>query len=226
MGRKCCDHGIHLLSHPHHQDHSSSMTDHQRRLLWTVLWVNVAMSGIEGVGGWLAHSNSVLADSIHLLGHVFIVGLSIFSLSRGIRWKARAALLNGLMNIGLGVMVLVEATANSFHPSSMPAVGAMSVIGIVTALANLTCLFLLASHKDDDINMQATWLCSRNDLLTNAGIIVTSACVVISRSHWPDTVVAVLLATIVLGSAARISKRALLMLLKPAAAGMTFTARS
>ncbi len=49
--------------------------------------------------------------------------------------------------------------------------------------ANLGCL-LLWRHRSDDINMRSTWLCSRNDVVGNVGVLVAAAGVSITSSVW------------------------------------------
>lgn len=75
-------------------------------------------------------------------------------------------------------------------------------------LANLTCLFLLWRHRSDDINMHSVWLCSRNDIVANVGIIAAGFGVALTHSGWPDIAVGLLIASLFLRSAAQVLRRA------------------
>jgi len=209
MGKDCCDHQDRIFR-PH-----ASTNEIHRKLLWAVFWINVFMCAAELYGGWLARSSTIVADSLHLMTHVFVVALSLYALSRGLAWRARAAFVKGLLTAALGVSVLFE-TFESFRiargVSTLPNTQMMGVIGLLALLANLACLCLLARHKNDDINMRSTWICSKNDLLTNLAILATSAAVAVSHSRWPDAVVGMLLAVAILHSSFHILKHSWAML--------------
>ena len=64
----------------------------QRRVLHAVLWINVAMFAIEAVGGLLARSTALFADSLDMLGDAIVYGFSLYVVGRGPRWQARASL--------------------------------------------------------------------------------------------------------------------------------------
>jgi Co/Zn/Cd efflux system component len=42
--------------------------------------------------------------------------------------------------------------------------------------------------------MRSTWLCSRNDLIANAAVLVAAALVAQTASRWPDVVVGLTIA--------------------------------
>jgi Co/Zn/Cd efflux system component len=54
----------------------------QRRVLRTVLGINVAMFLTESVAGILATSTALFADSIDMLGDAIVYGFSLYVLSR------------------------------------------------------------------------------------------------------------------------------------------------
>ena len=55
-------------------------------------------------------------------------------------------------------------------------------------------LALLWRHRADDINMSSAWLCSRNDVLANVGVLLAAAGVSLSGSAWPDILVGLAIA--------------------------------
>ena len=69
----------------------------------------------------------------------------------------------------------------------------MSAIGVIALLANLTCLFLLARHRRDNLNMSSVWLCSRNDIIANISVLVAAGLVFLTGSILPDLAVGLLL---------------------------------
>lgn len=60
---------------------------------------------------------------------------------------------------------------------------------------------LLRRHKEDDINMRSTWICSRNDIIANIGVLGAALLVWVFRSKWPDIIVGGAIAILFLRSA-------------------------
>jgi Co/Zn/Cd efflux system component len=67
---------------------------------------------------------------------------------------------------------------------------------------------LLAKYKDGDANVRSVWLCSRNDALGNAAVMLAAVAVWCTASAWPDLIVAAVMAGLFLWSSALILKQA------------------
>jgi Co/Zn/Cd efflux system component len=78
----------------------------------------------------------------------------------------------------------------------------------VALLANCVCLILLTRHRSDDLNMQSAWVCSRNDIAANLGVLLAAAGVFLSHTIWPDIMVGLLITGLFLWSAIRIVREA------------------
>lgn len=170
------------------------------RALWIVLGINALMFVVEGGAGLLAHSTSLLADALDMLGDALVYGFSLFALARSVRWQAGAALAKGGFMLAFGLAVLAEAAYKVFHPV-MPGVEAMGVIGTLALAANIVCFSLLYRHRADNLNMSSIWLCSRNDLIANVGVLVAAGMGYLLASRWPDLIVGGLIAALFLRSA-------------------------
>jgi Co/Zn/Cd efflux system component len=70
----------------------------------------------------------------------------------------------------------------------------MAVAAIVALAANLTCFLLLYRFRTDDVNMRSVWLCSRNDLVNNCGVLVSAGLVAGLGQRWPDLLVGAIVA--------------------------------
>jgi Co/Zn/Cd efflux system component len=186
---------------------TSALQGRQRRVLYWVLAINAGMFIVEASAGWIAHSSALLADSLDMLGDSLVYSFSLFAISRGPRWAARSALLKGGIMALFGLFVLGEVIHKLLWPV-VPVAETIGVIGVLALLANLTCLLLLTRHRSDDINMNSVWLCSRNDIIANAGVLTAAAGVALTHQGWPDIVIGLLIATLFLRSAAQVIGRA------------------
>jgi len=179
----------------------------QRRVLHVVLWINVLMFLVESVAGILANSTALFADSVDMLGDAIVYGFSLFVISRGLFWQARAALLKGVIMAAFGIGVLVQV-AVKIARGLPPTVEVMGAVGTLALAANLLCLVLLWRRRTDDINMRSAWVCSRNDVVGNAGVLVAAAAVALTGSPWPDIVIGLLVAGVFGRSAVQVIREA------------------
>ena len=178
----------------------TAMRANHARVLWIVLAINSAMFVIEGSAGLLAHSTALLADALDMLGDALVYGFSLFVLDRSAKWQAGASLVKGLLMLAFGIGVLLEALYKVLVPI-MPSAEIMGSIGVLALAANLVCFTLLFRHRGDNLNMSSTWLCSRNDLIANAGVLLAAGSSYLLVTRWPDILVGSLIALLFLHSA-------------------------
>lgn len=176
------------------------LRERQSNVLWIVLAINAFMFALEISIGFIAGSVALLADSLDMLGDSLVYGFSLFAITRSESWKVRAALLKGGIMLIFGLGVLGQATYN-FFLSGIPDAQVMGITSIVAFAANTTCLFLLMRHRNDDLNMRSTWLCSRNDIIANIGTLLAAVGVYLTVSRWPDLIIGLIITTIFLKSA-------------------------
>lgn len=172
----------------------------QSRVLWTVLGINGSMFVVELVMGLLVGSVALLADSLDMLGDTLVYGFSLFVIGRALHWRARSALLKGGIMAVFGLGVLGQAIYKLYVPET-PIAGLMALTAMVALIANGVCLYLLTRHRGDDINMRSTWLCSRNDIVANTGVILAAGATALTSSIWPDLLISLVIVAVFLRSA-------------------------
>ena len=84
----------------------------------------------------------------------------------------------------------------------------MGIVGGLALAANLFCAFLVYRYRNDDINMKSAWLCTRNDVLANLGILVAAWGVAFTHSFLPDMVVGMLITILIFRSSLNIIQEA------------------
>ena len=170
------------------------------RVLRRVMWINYSMFAIEFIAGYFARSTALMADSLDLLGDAAIYGISWYALTRGSLWQARAGQFKGLVMAMFGFFVMGQAVHRLIH-GSVPFSLTVTVIGLLAFATNAACMLLLYKYRDADINMRSVWLCSRNDIFANLGVVVASILVVITGSGAPDVIVGFAIAALYLKTA-------------------------
>jgi cation diffusion facilitator family transporter len=177
-----------------------AMRANHGRVLKIVLAVNVVMFAVEMLAGLAAHSTALLADAADMLGDALVYGFSLYVLTRDEIWQARAALLKGLFMLAFALGVAAEAIYKTIYPI-LPHGETISLIGLLALAANTWCFLLLYRHRADNLNMSSVWLCSRNDLFANSGVIIAGLAVIYSQSRWPDIIVGGIISALFLNSA-------------------------
>ncbi|TAJ93851.1 MAG: cation transporter [Gammaproteobacteria bacterium] len=176
------------------------LRERQIGTLRIVLLINAAMFVVELSAGLLADSIALLADSLDMLGDALVYGFSLYVVALGPVWKARAALMKAVVMAAFGLSVLAQAVYKMIFPE-LPGYFTMGGIGVLALAANTYCFLLLWRHRGEDINMDSVWLCSRNDLFANTGVLFAAWAVWYAATPWPDILVGLLICGLFLHSA-------------------------
>ena len=185
----------------------TKVQDEKRNILVWVLIINTSMFFIEAIYGWFAQSNALMADALDMLGDAAIFGFSLYVIRLNTIWQSRAGYIKGIIMAIFAIGVLTSAFYRSFNPI-IPEVTTMGVVGFMALAANLICAVMLLGFRDTDINMRSAWLCSRNDVLANLGVLLAAAGVAWTNSPWPDLVVGISISTLILKSAIEVMRDA------------------
>jgi len=184
-----------------------ALRERQSGTLKVVLAINAVMFVVEAAGGILASSTALLSDSLDNFGDAVTYALSLYAVAQGAHVKARVALVKGGLILVAALAVIAQVAWRLAHPAA-PVVEAMGGLAIVALAANGTCLALLWKHRQEDVNMSSVYECSRNDIASNLAVIAAAGGVWLAGAGWPDLVVGIALAILLLRSAVRVIGRA------------------
>jgi Co/Zn/Cd efflux system component len=186
---------------------SAELIRRRRRVLWTVLGVNASMFAVELIAGLIAGSVALQADSLDMLGDALVYGFSLWVVAGTEIARARTAQLKGLIMLGFGLGIALQL-ARKVVNGAPPDAAMMGGIGLLALAANAICLALLWQHRSDDMNMRSTWICSRNDILANVGVLVAALGVRAVGAAWPDVAVSLAIVALFLWSAGDVLRNA------------------
>ena len=191
----------------HHADDKQGNSPRYRKILWAALIINLAMFGVEIGAGFKSGSTSLLADAIDFFGDAANYGVSLAVLGSGLVLRSRAALLKGVCMMAFGVFVLGRA-GWMFGQGTIPEAFTMGSIGLLALIANVAVAAMLYAYRTGDANMRSVWLCSRNDAIGNAAVMLAAVGVVVTSNAWPDLLVAAGMAALALTGGWSVIKQA------------------
>ncbi len=175
----------------------------QRSVLLILLAINAAMFVLEIGIGWWAESTALIADSMDMLADALVYAVSLYAVGRSAGIKANAAMLSGVFQLLLGLMVLADILRRLLLGSE-PISELMMIMGVVALIANVTCLRLIEKHRQGEVHMRASWIFSKNDVIANLGVIIAGVLVWTLGSRWPDIVIGLVIALVILNGARHI----------------------
>jgi Co/Zn/Cd efflux system component len=184
------------------------VSDDYKRRLWLVIAINAAMFATEMVAGAVAGSLAMWADALDFLADAATYGLSLAVIGMAVTLRARVALLKGASLSLMGMWVL-GATLWQVFVTGVPRAEIMGAIGFLALVANIASVLILVRYKDGDANVRSVWLCSRNDAIGNAAVMLAALGVWGTATKWPDLIVAGFMATLFLTSSVQIVRQAL-----------------
>src|SRR4051794_26580698 len=178
-----------------------------RRALWIALAVNAGMFLTEIVAGVAAASASLQADALDFLGDAANYAISLTVAGMALAWRARAALLKGA-SLGLLGLWVLGSTAWHAYMGTLPQAEVMGIVGLLALLANAGVALMLYRFRSGDANMRSVWICSRNDVIGNAAVLLAAAGVFGTGTGWPDIIVATIMAGLGISGGLQIARQA------------------
>ncbi|MCU7930274.1 MAG: cation transporter [Candidatus Thiodiazotropha sp. (ex Codakia rugifera)] len=178
-----------------------------KTILWIVIAINATMFVFETGASFAANSMSLRADALDFLGDSLTYTITLLAIGHSLRWRASAAMFKGVMLALMGVWVLGSTLYRVFILGT-PNEYIMGSVALLAFSANIISVLLLLKYRNGDSNVRSVWLCSRNDAIGNLAVLVAAFVVYTTQSHWPDLVVAFLMALLFLYSATLIIRQA------------------
>lgn len=206
----------------HAHAHNHALTREKLRLGF---FITLGILLVEVVGGTFAHSLALLSDAGHVLTDAAALGLAWFAAAQAERpANARrtygyhrvgilTALANGVTLIVIAVAIAIEAYQRFLHPVSIHP-GVVIISAVVAILANLYIGFGLRQSGDENLNTRAAALHVFNDVGASAAVVVGAIVIALTGAQWVDPLLSLIIALLVVGSAARLIRETLNILLE------------
>jgi len=183
----------------------------EKRILRIACAINAAMFLGESIGGVIADSSALIADSLDMFADAAVYGIALYGAGQAVAGQRKAANLSGWLQMALAGGALFEVVRRAVVGSE-PESALMMIVAAVALVANATTMWLLSSHRQGGAHMKASWIFTTNDVLANIGVIIGAVLVRVTGTAIPDLLVGAAIVFVVVSGAIRI-----LRLSRPAA---------
>lgn len=161
----------------------------ERSLLWIVFAINIFFFALEMLTGFLSHSMGLVADSLDMMADGIVYGLALFAVGGTVALKKNIAFTSGLFQMALALVGLVEVVRRFTGGEGMPLFQVMIVISALALIGNAVCLVILQRWQSNEAHIRASVICTSNDVIANAGVIVAGVLVLVTGSKYPDLII-------------------------------------
>ena len=169
----------------------------ERRTLKIVLAINMSQFAVALTVGLWAQSSGLLGAALDNLGDAAVYVVSLYAVGRTINAKVAAARLSGVLLVSLALLLALEVVRRYFGGAE-PIGMAMIVTALINAGTNVVNLRLLRKHRNDGVNLKASWIFTTNDMAANIGIALSGIAVMAFGSAWPDLIIGLVVALVVI----------------------------
>ncbi|MET9745853.1 cation diffusion facilitator family transporter [Streptomyces ardesiacus] len=216
------DHG-----HAHGGHAGTTVTAEYRGRLRVALAITVFVMVVQIVGGLLADSLALVADSAHMATDALGLGMALLAVhfagrppsDRRTFGYARAEILAALANcvllLGVGGYVLFEAIERFLTPAGTDG-GLAIVFGVIGLVANTVSLSLLMRGQKESLNVRGAFLEVAADALGSVTVIISSLVILTTGWQPADPIASLVIGLMIVPRTVRLLRETLDVLLEAA----------
>ncbi|MFE7901122.1 cation diffusion facilitator family transporter [Streptomyces sp. NPDC057424] len=220
------DHG-----HAHGAAAAGTATSAYRGRLRMALAITLGIVVVQIVGGVLADSLALVADSAHMATDALGLGMALLAIhfanrppsERATFGYARAeilaALANCLLLLGAGGYVVYESVQRFITPAQTE--GRLALLfGVIGLVANLVSLSLLMRGQKESLNVRGAFLEVAADALGSVTVIVSSVVIMLTGWQPADPIASLVIALMIAPRTWKLLRETLSVLLEAAPKGV------
>lgn len=207
------------ISHTHSNCNNSESSSSQQKMLIVLLITSVVMIA-EVIGGLLANSLALLSDAGHMLTDILALLLSIVAMKFAkrpptlsktygfYRLEILAAFFNGILLIGIAVVIFLKAYDRFIHPEMIKGMYMLGV-AIVGLIANGAGIVILGQSARKNLNVKSAFFHLVGDTISSAGVIVGGVLIIYTDWYLIDSIIGFLIGILILRGAYGLVKEAI-----------------
>ena len=204
------------MAHSHNHSHNHHHTKNKKALLISFFIISSFVI-VVFIGGLLPNSLTLLSDAGHMLSDALSLGIGLLAFKLGEkavnsrmtfgyqRLEILAALFNGILLVGIALVIIYEALQRFANPEEISSLG-MLAVAVTGAIINIIVAFILTrGDTSENINLRAAFMHVIGDLLGSVGAIIASILILLFGWSIADPIASLLISIIILRNGIEIS---------------------
>lgn len=197
----------HSHHHGHHHHHHGG--DQTEGRLWISIFLNLAITLAEFIGGFISGSLSLLSDAVHNLNDTASLGISLVarkvSKKKATKRKTfgykRAEIIGAFINlitlVIIALFLIKEGVERFYNPQPIDGL-VMFIVAIIGLLGNVITAVLLYRSSKENINIKSAYVHILSDALSSVGVIIAGWLILEYQLYIVDTILTILIAGYIL----------------------------
>lgn len=196
----------HSHHHGHHHPHGDGQTEGR---LWISIFLNLAITVAEFVGGIISGSLALLSDALHNLNDTSSLGISL--VARKVSKKKaneektfgykRAEIIGAFINlltlVIIALFLIKEGVERFYNPQPIDGL-VMFIVAIIGLLGNVITAVLLHRSSKESINIKSAYVHIMSDALSSVGVIIAGWLILQYQFYIVDTILTLIIAGYIL----------------------------
>ncbi|NDV42104.1 cation diffusion facilitator family transporter [Flagellimonas sediminis] len=188
-----------MAHHHHHHGHSHSHPDLKGRNLLISIFLNVAITVSQIVGGLISGSLALLSDALHNFSDVLSLVISYVATKLGKkkackkktfgykRAEIMAAFVNAATLVVVAIILIKEAVERLFHPQPIES-NLVIWLSLIAIAGNGFSVLLLKKDSEHNMNMKSAYLHLLTDMMASVAVLVGGILMKFYQIYWVDAV--------------------------------------
>ncbi|QCR32644.1 cation diffusion facilitator family transporter [Lysinibacillus sp. SGAir0095] len=196
------------MAHSHSHSHQHHIKN--KKALLVSFFIIASFVIVVFIGGLLTNSLTLLSDAGHMFSDALSLGIGLIAFKLGEkavnsrmtfgyqRLEILAALFNGLLLVGIALIIIYEALKRFANPQEISSIG-MLAVAITGAIVNIIVAYILTrADTTENINLRAAFMHVLGDLLGSVGAIIASILIMLFDWSIADPIASLLISIIIL----------------------------
>ncbi|MEW2920620.1 cation diffusion facilitator family transporter [Muricauda sp. ANG21] len=190
--------------HHHHHGHAHANNDLKGRNLLISIFLNIAITVSQVIGGLISGSLALLSDALHNFSDVLSLIISYIATVFGKkkasslktfgykRAEIMAAFVNAATLVVVAIFLMKEAVERLFDPQTIES-GLVIWLSILGIAANGFSVLLLKKDSKSNMNMKSAYLHLLTDMMASVAVLIGGILMKFFQIYWVDAVLTMLI---------------------------------
>ena len=194
------------MGHHHHHDHghSHSHADLKGRNLLISIFLNIAITLSQVIGGILSGSLALLSDALHnfsdVLSLIISYGARVLGKKKACKEKTfgykraeiMAAFVNAATLVVVAIFLMKEAVERLFQPEAIES-NMVIWLSLIAIFANGYSVLLIKKDANHNMNMKSAYLHLLTDMMASVAVLIGGLLMKFYEIYWVDALLTMLI---------------------------------